>query len=167
MLNPMRPGQRILIFRLSGHICAFALENVSEVVPMARLACPPGMPTPLQGLLNLGGTMIPVIRLDRIFSLTEQNFDLYTPLVITQINENCAAFMVNAVTGVTAFSASVAIVESQHTFNGCTEAVIKIGEETVHLLSVHRILLQEERQCIEEFAAREQQRLSALNGSLS
>jgi purine-binding chemotaxis protein CheW len=162
MLKSIYSGQRILIFRLCGHLCAIRTECVCEIVPMAQLSCPPGMPTLLQGLLNLAGKMIPVLRLDRLFGLQEHKPDLYTPLLVVRIKETRAALLVDNVLEVAAIPSLVPVVDVQHSFNSCAEAAIHIGGETVHLLSVDQILLQQERKCVMEFAAIEQQRLSTL-----
>src|SRR5580658_4307861 len=82
MANPKPGPQNLLIFNLSGLDCAFPLEAVREIVPMATLSCPPGMPSGLAGLLHLRGSAIPIIRMDRLFELPEQLPGLHTPMII-------------------------------------------------------------------------------------
>jgi chemotaxis signal transduction protein len=62
--------------------CAFPLEAVREIVPMATLATPPGLPSGLAGFLDLRGVAIPIARLDRLFDLPEQRPGLNTPMII-------------------------------------------------------------------------------------
>ena len=50
-------------------------------------------------------------------------------------------------------------VGSEDSFNGCSEAVLSVGGQTIHLLSPEKILLEKERASISEFQAMEQQRL--------
>src|ERR1700736_3896381 len=78
-----RPGQRaLLVFHLGGSGYALPLHEIQEIVPMAWLSRPPGSPSVVAGLLNLGGKAVPVIRLDRLFELPDLVPTLYTPLVI-------------------------------------------------------------------------------------
>lgn len=74
--------QSLLIFQTSGMGCAFPLEAVREIVPMATLATPPGLPSGLAGFLDLRGVAIPIARLDRLFDLPEQRPGLNTPMII-------------------------------------------------------------------------------------
>ena len=69
MNNSNNLEQNVLIFHTSGLDCAFPLEAVQEIVPMATLYCPPGMPSGLAGFLDLRGTAVPIIRVDRLFDL--------------------------------------------------------------------------------------------------
>ncbi len=75
-------AQHLLIFQVSGLNCAFPLEAVREVVPMAALSSPPGMPSGLAGFLELRGTAIPIVRLDRLYDLPPQQPGLHTPMII-------------------------------------------------------------------------------------
>src|ERR1700680_324219 len=82
MGNPKEYTQNLLMFHSSGLDCAFPLEAVREIVPMAALSSPPGLPSGLAGFLDLRGTAIPVVRLDRLFDLREQEPGLHTPMII-------------------------------------------------------------------------------------
>jgi len=77
MGNPPELTQNLLIFHSSGLDCAFPLEAVREIVPMAQLFSPPGLPSGLAGFLDLRGTAIPIVRLDRLFDLPEQQAGLH------------------------------------------------------------------------------------------
>src|SRR5438132_11427250 len=89
--------QSLLIFRSSGLNCAFPLEAVQEIVPMALLARPPGLPSLLAGFLDLRGTAVPIVRLDRLFDLPEQQPGLYTPLIILRGPDSPVGVLVGAV----------------------------------------------------------------------
>ncbi len=82
MANPEGRPQNLLIFHSSGLDCAFPLEAVREIVPMAMLSSPPGLPSGLAGFLDLRGTAIPIVRLDRLFDLPEQLPGLHTPMIV-------------------------------------------------------------------------------------
>src|ERR1700694_4086610 len=89
--------QRLLGFHSSGLGCAFPLEAVLEIVPIAQLSIPPGMPSMLAGFLDRSGTAIPILLLDRLFNLPEQPRALHTPLIILRGVDNPIGFLVGAV----------------------------------------------------------------------
>src|SRR2546430_1402290 len=78
-----RRGQRQLLeIELAGQRYGIPLEQVQEVVAMAALAMPPDLPAVVAGLLNLEGTLYPVLRLDRLMRAPERPASLYTPIVV-------------------------------------------------------------------------------------
>src|SRR5687767_4741813 len=89
-----------LIFRLPGLDCALPLTALREVVAMAQLSRPPGLPSLLEGLLNLGGSAVPVVRLDHLFGLPDVELGLYSPLLILRQTEDQIALLAEAVHGV-------------------------------------------------------------------
>src|SRR5580692_7413513 len=76
------PDQNLLIFHSSGLDCAFPLESVREVAPMATLSSPPGLPSGLAGFLDLRGAAVPILRLDRFFGLAEHEAGFHTPIIV-------------------------------------------------------------------------------------
>ncbi len=63
---------------------------------MPALARPPGLPAILEGILNLGGVAIPVVKLDRLFGLPERVAGLYTPIIVLR-SQNPLALLVDKV----------------------------------------------------------------------
>lgn len=158
----------LMAFRTGGQRCALPLKWVREIVHMALLSHPPGLPSILQGFLNLQGEALPVLRLDRLFGLSEQSPGLYTPLVILRNPGPPLALAVDEVTGVFFVSAEGLLpVRETDLFNGCVEAEVVLGGQTVHLLSLERLLLEQERRRIAEFQAMERRRLHELGVSPS
>jgi purine-binding chemotaxis protein CheW len=78
----MESERVLLVFYLAGQLAALPLENVQSIVPMAQLSRPPGLPSPLEGILNLAGRAVPVWRLDRLLQLPEQRAGLYSMLIL-------------------------------------------------------------------------------------
>src|ERR1700684_3566025 len=91
--------QKLLIFHSSGLDCAFSLEAVREIVPMATLSSPPGLPSGLAGFLDLRGNAVPIILLDRLFGLREQPPGLHTPLIVLHGELGPIGILVESVRG--------------------------------------------------------------------
>jgi purine-binding chemotaxis protein CheW len=149
------------VFEVGGEVAAFPIQNVQRIVPMARLAGPPGLPSMLQGILNLAGTAVPVLRLDRLFQLTEQCPGLYSMLIITKgVADGPAALLVDRVRKiVTVAQSAVLPAGKQSSFNDCADGVVTVDEELIHLLSPSRVLLAEERKVLSEFQEMADRRL--------
>jgi purine-binding chemotaxis protein CheW len=158
---PPEPHRALLVFDLAGRLAALPFENVERITPMAELARPPTLPSSLEGILNLAGRSVPVLRLDRLLQLPEQSSGLYSMLVVMKgLSEGRIAMLVDRVSEVLAIPASALLpVGNEHSFNGCVEAVASVRGQMIHLLSPTRILLAKEQQMLSEFQAMAQERL--------
>jgi purine-binding chemotaxis protein CheW len=159
-------GRILLVFQLSDRLAALRLEDIERITLMAELATPPGLPSALVGILNLGGIAIPVLRLDRLFGLPTQRLGLYSMLVILKASgEGRSAILADRVTEVLTVSENEFLpVDSEDAFNGCVEATVMARDGIVHLLSPNRMLLAKERATLSEFLAVAQQRLQDWKG---
>lgn len=154
---------RIVVFEIGGRLCGVPSSVVREVVHMAELARPPGLPPLIEGLLDVGGDMAPVIRLGRLFDFPDVAVGLYTPVVLTQGEGSPMAFVVEAVRGVVAVNPQdLSPVGDRDSFNGCVTAEFRAGEDTVHLLSPERLLTAQERRRLAEYEAIGTERLAAM-----
>ena len=164
--TPPTKQRSVVVFHLGGQAYALPLQEVQEIVPMALLSRPPGMPSLLAGFLNLGGTVVPVVRLDRLFVLADQPVGLYTPLLILRSSTARVALMVEKVSEImTLRDGDLLPVRENHSFNDCVEGMVTRNGRVVLLLDPERILLDKEHQFLAELQDREQARLRAWEGS--
>jgi purine-binding chemotaxis protein CheW len=155
--------RHVVVFQIGGRACALRLGAVREILAMAELSRPPGLPALLLGFLNRSGRPLPVVRLAHLFDLEEPEPGLYTPLLIVESGARVLALLVECVTAVAETGGVIPLpLEDRATFCGCAESFVEIQGKTVPLLNADRILLEEERRRIAEFEAEEQRRLAAL-----
>lgn len=156
----MEPQRALLVFHLASQVVALPLENVESIAPMAQLSRPPGLPSPLEGVLNLGGRAVPVWRLARLLQLPEQRPGLYSMIIILKrIPDAGTAMLVDRVTEILSVPEIAMIpIADEDSFNGCVEATVPAGGQAIHLLSLERVLLKKEREALSEFQAIEQRR---------
>jgi purine-binding chemotaxis protein CheW len=128
---------------------------------MAQLASPPGLPALLEGILNLAGQAVPVLRLDRLLELPAQRPGLFSMLILLKgISDGRIAILVDRVSEIITVSEGAFVpVANQDSFNGCAEAAVSVRGEIVHVLSPTRILLERERSALSDFQAMAQRRL--------
>jgi purine-binding chemotaxis protein CheW len=157
-----QPIRKILLFQVAGEDCAIPLESVAEIVPMAALARSPGLPSVVEGFLNLRGAAVPVIRLDRLFGRPPQAPGLYAHLVVLR-GPQAAALLADRVIDIPAPPPEAfRPLEEDSSFNGCAAAEVDVDGRFVHLLSPGRLLLEQERQAIAEFQALSQRYIEEL-----
>lgn len=156
-------ASRLVVFRLCGQGFALPVESVAEVVALAWLDRPPGLPTVMEGILNLGGRAVAVLRTDRILGLGEGRFGLDASILILRGGEEEAllGLLVEHVDGVPSGEEARAMgLDPQRSFNGCVADQLELGGRTLHLLNVARLLLEEETARLVEFRATAEARLS-------
>src|SRR5215467_11993446 len=139
----LEPDRSLLVFHLAGQAVALPLESISRITPMARLARPPGMPSALEGILNLAGVATPVLRIDRLLGLPPMTPGLYSMLIVLRgVADSLIALLVDRVSGVLSVPGSALIpIAKDDSFNGCAEWTIAGQNQPVHVLSPARILL--------------------------
>jgi purine-binding chemotaxis protein CheW len=165
MDDPQQRTQNLLVFHSSGLNCAFPLEAVREIVPMARLSSPPGLPSGLLGFLDLRGTAVPIVRLDRLFDLPEQKPALHTPMIILRGVLGPIGILVDSVRGIQAApSAHLMHVPADGTFQGCATAALSVDGELIHLLSPAALLTANEQRLLADFGVMSEARLLHMAG---
>jgi purine-binding chemotaxis protein CheW len=120
----------------------------------------------LEGILNLAGDSVPVLRMDRLLTLAEMIPRVSSRLLIVTEPKGRIALLVDEVTSIDEFEAEQLLpVPAANTFNGCVEAQFQSGVESVSVLNLERLLVRREREVIFHFAALEQQRARLLSES--
>jgi purine-binding chemotaxis protein CheW len=152
-------------FQVADQAYGLPVHFVREILPMAWLSRPPGLPPVLAGFLNLRGTAVPVVRLAYLLGLTDRPPGLYTPLIHVRCLGTSMALLVDAVIGILRVDESVVVpLQQNSSFNNCAVGLATSGGTNVVLLSEERLLSEEERIRLGELAAIEQARLSKLEG---
>ncbi|WP_027314666.1 chemotaxis protein CheW [Microvirga flocculans] len=157
---------QIIVFDVCGTACALHRSAVRELLPLPRLWRPPVLPRSVAGFFNLSGQAVPVLRLDVLFGLEQADQDpedaLYRHLILFEGKgaSGVQALLADRVLDVVRLGMSdVFPVREAETLNGCVEAEVSWNGQLVHLLSVERLLLAEERQALAELSRQAQNRL--------
>jgi len=163
MGDPPERTQNLLVFHLSGLNCSFPLEAVREIVPMAWLSSPPGLPSGLLGFLDLRGAAVPIVRLDRLFDLPEQKPGLHTPMIVLRGVLGPIGILVESVRAILpAPSESLLELPEAGTFQGCATAVMQLDGDLIHLLSPAALLADHEDRMLADYGAMSEARLLQL-----
>jgi purine-binding chemotaxis protein CheW len=154
----------VILFRLGSELLAVDARTVREITLMASLSIPSGLPSVLAGFLNLAGRPIPIIRLHRLLDRPEPLHGLYTQILILGDGEGSSVgWIVDRVAHVvTLREAEIMAVPDKQCFKDCTTGVFTFNETQVSIIAPDRVLLEKERQCINQFRDMEQERLREL-----
>lgn len=153
----------LVVFQVGGENCAIPAGSVSEIAPMARLARSPGLPSVLAGLLNLRGVAVPVIRLDRLFGLPPRDPGAYSHLIVLRGPSGPAAILADRVLDVASPPAEAfRPVPPGKSFNACAVSLVEMDGRSIYLLSADRLLLEQEKQAVDEFRSLSQRYLDDL-----
>jgi purine-binding chemotaxis protein CheW len=160
MVDSREYSRDFLVFHVCGMDCAFPIESVLEVVPMATLFSPLGLPSVLEGFLELRGTAIPVVRLNRLFDFPDWQPGLYTPIIVLRGVSGPVGVLVNSVRAIVPLlSSRLLAVPENGTFRNCAIAAAQFDGDPIHLLSPDTLLEEGENHLLADYRAMAQARL--------
>lgn len=137
----------ILRFALGPHRCGVSVQSVREVVRVVAVTRVPEGPPFLEGVVDLRGTLVPVLDLRRRFGLTPGPFDTETRILITELRGRPAGLIVDEVTEVAAVEPDhrgIDLVDSLGVELRSVNRVVQVDERIVMVLDVDKVLTQEE-----------------------
>src|SRR5260370_6104975 len=84
------PAEKYLTFRMGADVFAIPFVRVPEIMGVQEIKPVPGSPAFLKGVINLRGTIIPVVDLRLKFGLPEREYRSRTCIVVVQIDSPTA-----------------------------------------------------------------------------
>lgn len=151
------------VFEAAGNSFGIPLDAIREILPLPLLSRPPGIPSIIEGFLNLGGQALAVINLKRLFRLDDSAPGPYSHLIVIKKTGTALAVFVDRAEGMIDVQPDAVMpVTQNYSFNDCLEADAKSGARTVHILSIEKLLLKEEQSRISELQKMEQERLDQI-----
>lgn len=92
--------QEYLVFKLGGEEYGIDILKVQEIRGYAVTTRIPDAPAFIEGMIDLRGTMVPIINMRRRFSLGEAVYDHMTVVIILNMNTHVVGMVVDSVSGV-------------------------------------------------------------------
>lgn len=146
------PGQspathQFVGFRLGGEDYAIAITKIQEIIVMKPITRIPQVPGYIEGLINLRGSVIPVVNLRTLFGLPHRELDDETRTIIVNLNDRTLGYIVDEVTQVMRIAAdqiqeaplSITAVSKQY-----IAGLAQIEERLLVILEIERLLKPEE-----------------------
>jgi purine-binding chemotaxis protein CheW len=135
--------QQFLTFALGQEEYGVEILKIQEIKGFSTITPLPNAPTFIKGVLNLRGTIVPIVDLRKKFSLPEVGYTKFTVIVVVQIQGKIMGFIVDAVSDVL----NVARTDIQPTPDlygqvdtSFINGLAKTGEKLVILLDIEKVL---------------------------
>jgi purine-binding chemotaxis protein CheW len=134
-------------FRLGGEDYAIAITKIQEIIVMKPITRIPQVPGFIEGLINLRGSVIPVVNLRTLFGLERRNLDDETRTIIVNVGDRTIGYIVDEVTQVMRIAAdqiqdapvSITSGSKQH-----IAGLAQLEDRLLVILDIERLLKPEE-----------------------
>lgn len=93
-------AEQYLTFRLDGIDYGIPIKQVQEIRGWTRVTPLPNSPRYIKGVLNLRGTIVPIIDLRLRFNLSESEYNATTVIVVVNVGRRLAGLVVDGVSDV-------------------------------------------------------------------
>ena len=145
--RPESATLRIVAFRVGGELYGLEISGVREIDRLRPITRVPQALSFVEGVVNLRGTIIPVIDLARRFGRGPTEYDRRARIVIASLHGQQVGFIVSAVTEVLPIPAAAVGSPPPLTFEPKARFVsgmARAKDELISILSLERLLSTEE-----------------------
>jgi purine-binding chemotaxis protein CheW len=136
-------GGQYLTFRLGDEEYGVEILRVQEIKGYSTVTPIPNMPAYLKGVMNLRGTIVPVVDLRVKFSMTRADYTQFTVIIVVTVGTKVMGLIVDAVSDV--LNIPKGDVQATPDFGGQVDAryingMAKTGDKLVVLLDIDRVM---------------------------
>jgi purine-binding chemotaxis protein CheW len=134
---------QFLTFALGQEEYGVEILKIQEIKGFSAITPLPNTPAFIKGVLNLRGTIVPIIDLRKKFSLPEVGYTKFTVIVVVQVQGKIMGFIVDAVSDV--LNVAGADIQPTPDLHGQVDTsfingLAKTGEKLVILLDIEKVL---------------------------
>lgn len=147
--------EQLVIFELSGEAYGVNVAHVQSIMPMQEIITVPGAPPFVEGVVNLRGTVVPVVDLRSRFELSLPTNGQKSVIVIAELDALKVGLIVDKVTEVTKIAEAVIEPPSPLLTSVDTaylRGIGKIKDSIVILLDLVRVFPLDEQQMLAQAA---------------
>lgn len=140
-------AEQFLSFVLGNEEYGMEILKVQEIKGFSALTPIPNMPSYIRGVMNLRGTVVPVVDLRTQFSMAEVEYNQFTVIILVNIREKITGLVVDAVTDVFNLNRSAILPPPEFGAQFDTRfisGVANIGDRLVVLLNIDKLLLDDQ-----------------------
>ncbi|MDA1050176.1 MAG: chemotaxis protein CheW [Planctomycetota bacterium] len=93
-------ARQFLVFSLDDEEYGIEIMHVQEIKSLAHVAPIPNAPEYVKGVLNLRGTIIPIVDLRLRFAMPARAYDRFTVIIVVAVNDRQIGLVVDGVSDV-------------------------------------------------------------------
>jgi purine-binding chemotaxis protein CheW len=136
-------GGQYLTFRLGDEEYGVEILKVQEIKGYSSVTPIPNTPAYVKGVMNLRGTIVPVVDLRARFSLAETAYNQFTVIIVVTVGAKVTGLLVDAVSEV--LNISKAEIQAAPDFGAQVQAhyingIAKANDKLVVLLDIDRVM---------------------------
>ena len=96
-INQLNTANRYLTFFVDGEQYGVDISRIKEIIAPVNITHIPKTPPYVKGVINLRGSVIPVVDVRLKFNMEEKEMDIETAIIIYEINKVSIGFIVDNV----------------------------------------------------------------------
>lgn len=136
-------AEQFLTFTLQNEEYGIEILRVQEIKGLAKVRPIPNSPNYVKGVVNLRGTVVPILDLRDRFGMSSSDYNQFTVIIMVSIRDKVVGLVVDAVSDV--LSISKEQIEATPAVGRASDASFfhgmgKVGEKLVLLLNIDRLL---------------------------
>ncbi len=145
--------ERYLTFYLGDEQYGIAIDKIKEIIAMMKVTSVPKTPSYMRGVINLRGSIIPVVDTRLRFSMPFRDEDMHTAIIIVEVEKVNIGFIVDRVEEVSSIDSSN--LSEPPKFGNSVDTdficnVAQIGEHVAMILDVMRLFEADELVSLEQ-----------------
>ena len=134
---------KYLTFRIDKEQYGIEIRHVTEIVGQQKITEVPDMPPFVKGIINLRGSVIPVVDIRLRFRMPPREYDDRTCVIVVEANDSAVGIVVDTVNEVLNISAdrvSAPPQVAQGEVKRYIKGIGRLEEEVIILLSIDKLL---------------------------
>ena len=131
-------------FEIKGQVYAIEVEYVREIVRVLKITPLPNAPSLIEGVIDLRGTVIPVMDLGRVLNCGTGSTEMHARIIVLEVDGLALGVWVDAATDVLTLDANrledIPELASQAGYDAVRHVVRRPDEAPIMVLSVDRLI---------------------------
>ena len=142
-------GSQYLTFQLGDELYGVDILRVQEIKGYTTVTKIPNTPPHIKGVLNLRGTIVPIVELRTKFGMPTIDYTMFTVIVVVVVRDRIMGLVVDSVSDV--LNISKKDIQAPPEFGAKVDVSVltgigKSGDKLVALLNIDRLLTEDEQQ---------------------
>jgi len=138
-------SRQYLTFNLGAERYGLEILKVQEIIGLTEFTLLPNMPAHVRGVINLRGTVVPVVDLRSRFAMPERAYDKLTAIIVVNVAHKTMGIVVDTVADVMgipeeSIQDTPSFSASQKISSDYIAHIGKVGNTMVVLLDIDRVL---------------------------
>ena len=146
-INVTEEENQFVTFSIGGETYGVSVLKVQEIIGMTQITHVPNTLKYLKGVINLRGSVVPVIDMRLKFEMPKREYDSFTVIIIVEVEDRLIGMIIDSVSDVLSIPVT-AIQEVPHFSSKIEsdfiESIGQKGDELIIILDVGRVISIEE-----------------------